>query len=381
MSDSKPAPPFEDLLLNNVPLIDTRAPVEFAKGSFPFAVNLPLMSDEERAAVGTCYKQQGPDAAVALGHTLVSGDVKAQRLSAWAEFARRHPDGALFCFRGGMRSAIVQQWLEEAGIHYPRICGGYKAMRRWLIDELERVCNERDFIVISGKTGVAKTRLLNEGNEGQPLPGCIDLEGLAHHRGSAFGRRVQEQPTQISFEIAVAIAVLKCDREHRGPLLVEDESRLIGRCALPLPLQRVIQQAPMVIVEAPLATRVSHTHENYILANLEEFERAAAVTDTNPAAAFDTFEAFTTSLQESLGRIQKRLGGDRYGALQLQLNDALALHGCGDPSGHRTWIEALLRDYYDPMYEYQLSHKSNPVLFTGDYAAVADWLATLQATE
>jgi len=376
MADDPPALAFEELLLNDVPLMDTRAPVEFAKGSFPSAVNLPLMSDDERAAVGTCYKQQGPEAAVALGHRLVSGEVKAQRLAAWTAFTEQHPHGALFCFRGGMRSAIVQQWLLEAGIHYPRVTGGYKAMRRWLIDELERLCNEHAFIVVSGKTGVAKTRLLNEGNWGQPLPGAIDLEGLACHRGSAFGRRVQEQPSQISFETALAIALLKRARAHTGPLLLEDESRLIGRCALPLPLQRVIQQAPMVLVDAPLAARVRHTHENYILANLQDFELAAAQSHTDQAIAFGDF---ATSLREALSRIRRRLGGDRYGELQAQLNDALTLHEGGDPSGHCTWIETLLRDYYDPMYEYQLTRKSNPVLFKGDYAAVADYLAAHQS--
>ena len=378
MPDDMPASSFEDLLINDVPLIDTRAPIEFAKGSFPAAVNLPLMSDDERAAVGTCYKEEGQDAAVALGHQLVSGEVKAKRLAGWAQFTEQHPNGALFCFRGGMRSAIVQQWLRETGIHYPRIAGGYKAMRRWLIDELERLCNERDVIVVSGKTGVAKTRLLNEGTQGQPLSGAVDLEGLACHRGSAFGRRVEEQPSQINFEIAVAIAMMKSDRASSGPLLLEDESRLIGRCALPLPLQRVIQQAPMVLVEAPLATRVRHTHENYILANLNDFERAAAGPQADSAAGIDAFGAFATSLREALSRIQRRLGGDRYGTLQAQLNNALALHQQGDPNGHCTWIETLLRDYYDPMYEYQLSRKSNPVLFSGDYAAVADWLTTYQ---
>ena len=378
MPEVMPTSSFEDLLINDVPLIDTRAPIEFAKGSFPAAVNLPLMSDDERAAVGTCYKQQGQDAAVALGHRLVSGESKAQRLAAWTAFTEQHPKGALFCFRGGMRSAIVQQWLQDAGVHYPRIAGGYKAMRRWLIDELERLCNEHDFIIVSGKTGVAKTRLLNEGNQGQPFPGAIDLEGLACHRGSAFGRRVQEQPGQINFEIALAIALVKRARAQTGPLLLEDESRLIGRCALPLPLQRVIQQAPIVLVEAPLAVRVRHTHENYILANLRDFERAAAQSPTGRAIAFDDF---ATSLRDALGRLRRRLGGDRYGALQAQLNDALILHERGDPSGHCTWIETLLRDYYDPMYEYQLTRKSNPVLFKGDYATVAAYLATHQSGE
>ena len=94
------------------------------------------MTDEERAQVGICYKQQGQEAAIELGHQLVPGRLKAQRLAQWLEFARRHPEGYLYCFRGGLRSQTVQQWLREAGIDYPLVLGGYKAMRRFLLDEL-----------------------------------------------------------------------------------------------------------------------------------------------------------------------------------------------------------------------------------------------------
>ena len=105
------------IFLNDVPMMDVRAPVEFARGAFPGVVNLPLMNDAERQAVGTCYKQQGQQAAIELGHRLVSGALKTERIAAWARFAQAHPDGLLYCFRGGLRSQIVQQWLEtEAGI-------------------------------------------------------------------------------------------------------------------------------------------------------------------------------------------------------------------------------------------------------------------------
>jgi tRNA 2-selenouridine synthase len=125
---------YAGLFLADTPLLDTRAPLEFARGAFPAARNLPLMSDEERAAVGSCYKQRGQDAAIALGQELVSGVIRDARITAWREFARAHPEGYLYCFRGGLRSQIVQQWLRDSGIDYPRVSGGYKAMRRFLID-------------------------------------------------------------------------------------------------------------------------------------------------------------------------------------------------------------------------------------------------------
>ena len=116
-------------------MLDTRAPVEFVKGAFPGAVNIPLMNDAEREQIGLRYKQQGQDAAIALGHQLVSGETKAARIRAWADFAHRHPDGCLYCFRGGLRSRIARQWIqEEAGIDYPRVAGGYKAMRGFLLE-------------------------------------------------------------------------------------------------------------------------------------------------------------------------------------------------------------------------------------------------------
>lgn len=120
---------YRDIFLNDRPMMDTRAPVEFVKGAFPGVVNLPLMTDDERQRVGTCYKQQGQQAAIVLGHELVSGAIKAERVEQWAQFARANPDGYLYCFRGGLRSQIVQQWLHEAGLDYPRVGGGYKAMR------------------------------------------------------------------------------------------------------------------------------------------------------------------------------------------------------------------------------------------------------------
>lgn len=117
---------YRQLFIEQRPLVDLRAPAEFARGSFPTAVSLPLMSDEERAKVGTCYKYYGQQAAINLGHKLVSGQLKADRIAAWARFARMHPNGALFCWRGGLRSQITQQWLAEAGIDYPRVAGAIR---------------------------------------------------------------------------------------------------------------------------------------------------------------------------------------------------------------------------------------------------------------
>jgi len=353
---------FTRLFLTDTPMMDTRAPLEFKKGAFPHTVSLPLMTDAERAKVGTCYKQQGQDAAIVLGHQLVGGKVKQQRLEQWLEFARQHPDGYLYCFRGGLRSQIVQQWLKEAGCDYPRITGGYKAMRRFLIDTLERIASDGQFRVLAGHTGCAKTDLLNA------LPHSIDLEGIAHHRGSTFGKRPAGQPSQIDFENKLAVALLR--QNHAYPersILLEDESMLIGRCAIPESLRLRMLAAPLIIVEASLEQRVEHSFRNYILHKLQEWQQA----EGEEAG----FSAFRDDLTKSLQKIQRRLGGVRYQQLDDLLQQALNEHEqTGDNSLHREWIRIMLSDYYDPMYEYQLTQKKGPVEFRGSAAEINDYL-------
>ncbi|WP_315982767.1 rhodanese-like domain-containing protein [Aliamphritea spongicola] len=147
---------YRQLFLNDTPMIDLRAPVEFKQGAFPSAVSLPLMSNEEREKVGTCYKQQGQDAAIKLGHKLVSGEIKEQRMAAWKAFVEENPEGYLYCFRGGLRSRTTQQWLKEAGADYPLVTGGYKALRNFLLDEIEATCEELPFILLAAIQAAVK---------------------------------------------------------------------------------------------------------------------------------------------------------------------------------------------------------------------------------
>ena len=354
---------FASLFLRDTPMMDTRAPLEFKKGAFPHTVSLPLMTDAERAKVGTCYKQKGQDEAIKLGHQLVGGKVKEERLALWLEFARQHPDGYLYCFRGGLRSQIVQQWLKDAGVEYPRITGGYKAMRRFLIDTFSTIVAQGQFRVLAGHTGCAKTDILNS------LPDSIDLEGLAHHRGSTFGKRPGGQPSQIDFENTLAIALFRQHHAHpQAPVLLEDESLLIGRCAIPPDLREKMQQSPLIVVDASLEERVEHSFRNYILHKLGEWQQTLGEEQG--------FVEFAADLRQSLQKIHKRLGGVRYQQLQDLLEQALQAHECGDNNLHRGWITLLLQDYYDPMYDFQMSQKQGRILFRGNAAAVREfWLS------
>ena len=127
---SHPWPELKNLFLAKTPLIDVRSPVEFSEGSLPHSINIPIMNDEERTLVGTCYKEHGQEAAIKLGHELVQGQVKQDRIQAWTNYIEAHPEAQVFCFRGGLRSQITCQWINEAGIKRSPIPGGYKRMRR-----------------------------------------------------------------------------------------------------------------------------------------------------------------------------------------------------------------------------------------------------------
>ena len=352
---------YRDIFLNDRPMMDVRAPVEFHKGAFPGVVNLPLMNDLERQKIGTCYKQHGQQAAIELGHQLVSGAVKAERIQAWAEFARAHPDGYLYCFRGGLRSQITQQWLrDEAGIDYPRVGGGYKAMRSFLIDTLEQAVAQCDFVLLGGMTGTGKTEVLVQLRNG------VDLEGHANHRGSSFGKRATGQPSNIDFENRLAIDFLKKRDAGIEQFVLEDESRVVGSCALPLTLYQGMQQYPMVWLEDRFEDRVERILRDYVIDLSAEF---ASLHGENG------FALFSERLLESLNNVQKRLGGERHSRMLVLMEQALAEQGrSGAVDLHRGWIEGLLREYYDPMYVFQREKKGGRIEFAGERQAVIEYL-------
>ena len=353
---------YRQLFLNDVPMMDARAPVEFAKGAFPGVINLPLMDDSERQRVGTCYKQRGQQAAIELGQQLVSGALKAERIEAWAAFARANPQGYLYCFRGGLRSQIVQQWLKsEAGIDYPRVIGGYKAMRTFLLETTQQATAQCDFILVGGMTGTGKTEVIAQ------LDNSLDLEGHANHRGSSFGKRATIQPAQIDFENALAIDILKKRAAGIQQFVLEDEGRIIGKSALPLELYQGMQEFPLVWLEDSLAGRVERILKDYVIDLCDEFVALYG--------AQEGFKAFAERLQQSLANILKRLGGERYQRLAAIMDQALLeQQRQGGVDLHRGWIEALLVEYYDPMYAFQRENKAGRIEFVGEQADVVAFL-------
>lgn len=353
---------LRELFLQDIPLLDVRAPVEFNEGAFPSAINLPLIDDDERHVIGIRYKEQGQDAAIELGTELVSGELKDTRVAAWNNWIAQHPDGALYCFRGGKRSQISQRWIYEAtGVALPRVKGGYKALRRFLLEELAQSIQSLSPIVLGGRTGSGKTLLL------QQLGNRIDLERLAWHRGSAFGGHAQPQPSQIDFENALSIELLKHLHSTSKPIIFEDESRNIGSRHMPEALYDRLAQAPLIILEVSDEQRIVNSVNEYVHTALAEYQSLFGQDQG--------FNSWSEYLLNSLAKIQKRLGGERYKALKQIMQDAITeFQRTGDAAPHREWVKALLLDYYDPMYDYQITQKAKRIIFSGSPESIISYL-------
>ncbi len=351
---------FRSIVLNNTALIDVRAPVEFEKGAFPFARNFPLMTNEERHLVGIKYKQEGHDEALRLGHTLVNSETKTMRVKAWTDFIDENPDAKLYCFRGGERSKISQEWIAETQNEIVRLKGGYKAFRSYLMEETERSVEHFKAYIIGGRTGSGKTILLNR------LENEIDLEGLANHRGSSFGRKVVEQPTQIAFENALAYDLIQKLNKGFDTLVFEDESEYIGSLYVPKTLTNFLSLAPLIILETSSKERIEITFDEYIVKAQESYKEIYAD---------DFLQKWNESIQAAMSRIMRRLGGERYKVLCQIFDAALEEQKTFDSlEKYKVWISYLLVEYYDPMYDYQIEKNKERIIFRGSAQEVEAFL-------
>lgn len=359
---------YLDLFINDIPLMDVRAPVEYSKGAFPNAVNIPLLDDKQREQIGIRYKNAGEEEAIKLGLDLATTEIREQRMCAWKKFCHDNPKGYLYCFRGGLRSRTTQNWIRDQGIDYPLINGGYKAMRRFLIDALDTSIATIPLVIVSGLTGCGKTRVLRK------ISRNIDLEGIANHRGSAFGSDASDQqPSVIDWENGVSIEFLKqrC-RNPARPVFVEDESRRIGRICMPDNLYHKMQQAPRAILQVDTESRVQLIGEDYILNAWPQYQALY------PGRAETEFSRFVL---DNLARIQRRLGGERYKQVKQCFAAALQeFFASQSIAGFHRGIKILLIDYYDPMYRYQLANKSAPIIFTGPELEFLQWSEDYLAT-
>jgi tRNA 2-selenouridine synthase len=342
-------------LAKQYPVLDVRSPGEYTHAHIPTAHSLPLFTDEERKQVGTAYKQQSREAAIKIG--LDYFGVKMRKMVEEVEALivdrrsltveqiqtnneqRTTNNVLIHCWRGGMRSAAVAWLLDMYGFKVHLLVGGYKAYRKWVRDQFEKDYN---FNIIGGYTGSGKTLLLHELKDQHKT--IIDLEGLAHHKGSAFGSMEDKpQPGQEMFEncLAQALTVARCSLFDEGTMLsangqrataneqpssviyLEDESQRIGNLQIPMSLWYTMRKSPVFFMDIPFEERL-----NYITEDYGKQKKA--------------------TLQEAIVRIQKRLGG-------LEAKNALQFL---EANNHRECFRILL-SYYDKWYYKGLHNREN----------------------
>jgi len=288
------------------PVLDVRSPAEYAHAHIPGAISLPLFSDSERAVIGTLYKQQGREQAMMQGLEYYGKNM--QRIV--SDLKNQTTDKQLYvhCWRGGMRSGVVAWMLNLFGYKVSTLHKGYKTFRRTVLDSFSPVKN---ILILGGKTGSAKTKVIHELKQlGEQV---IDLEALAHHKGSAFGGIGEmDASSQEQFENELYMHFRNLDPAK--PVWLEDESQRIGRMNLPNPMWEQMRKAPVVYLEIPFEERLNYIEETYGSLDVEELKVATL-------------------------RIQKRLGG-------LDTRNALQFFGEGKI---RDAFDILLK-YYDKAY-------------------------------
>ena len=299
-------------------LLDVRSPSEFEHGHIPGAVNLPLFDDDQRAEVGTIYKNSGKDDAVLRGLSIVGPKMADLAKAARSMAVGRKDQVFVHCWRGGMRSRSMHWLLETAGLQPKILSGGYKAFRALAQSQFAQ---EWPLKVVSGLTGAGKTRILNVlASHGEAM---VDLEGLANHRGSAFGAIGQiDPPSTEQFENLLFAELDQCSDATR--IWVEDEGNRLGSVVVPPAFIKQLKNSPAVFIDLSPAARVANLMEDY--------------GDLSPE-----------KLCESVQAIRKRLGFD------LAKNATEAIE-----SGQiKTAIEIVL-DYYDRTYTHAAAKFPRP---------------------
>jgi tRNA 2-selenouridine synthase len=299
-------------------VIDVRSPAEFVLDHVPGAVNMPVLDDAERARVGTIYKQQSPFAAKRIGAALVARNI-ARMIESQLHDRPRSWSPLVYCWRGGGRSDALCEVLRRIGWRAVRLQGGYQAYRREVVAALAQLPRGFDFRVLCGRTGAGKSQVLRAL---QALGAqVLDLEALAHHRGSILGEVPGEaQPTQKRFESALWHRLRTLNPAR--PVFVEAESRKVGNVQVPGALIEAMRGSQCVTIEAPQAVRVALLTSQY-----GHYVRDARV----------------------LGERLQALA-PHYGRATIERWCALAQHG-----RHAELVAELLATHYDPAYDRSLA--------------------------
>ncbi len=336
---------LDSLVQTGTSWLDMRSEGEFATASIPGFLNTPILTNDERHQVGLCYRLNGQDAAIVLGHQLVD-PLREQRVAGWLEKCPQETTIHVACWRGGLRSQIAASWIKERGRSVRRIQGGYKALRQELLKVLDA---PRSFLVVTGFTGSGKSRLLQE----LPAQHVLDIESLAKHRGSSFGALPDSaQPSQTDFENRLA---LHLRASHPRPV-IEDESRVVGRLHVPDAIFTGLAQSPVMRLHASLAERSAHIYQEYVADRL--------------LGGADPFQLRDELIANTL-KLKNRLGGLLTSQVKSELEKAFLSQ---DPEAHEGWIRLLLEHYYDLSYQHAEGRRQRSVVFEGNYKECLAWI-------
>lgn len=348
---------LENIILDSDHLLDVRSPVEFQDSSLPDSINIPILENHEREVVGTTYKHDGKDAAITLGHQLVSGEIKQSRINSWCKAIKNKNLKYITCARGGLRSQITCAWLKEQNIELYRVPSGYKSLRAAALNILQSKLS-KPLLVISGRTGVGKTKFLEETK--RPV---INLEKLANHRGSAFGWRETPQPTQASFENLISKSILQNNLTNSSFILIEAESERIGRLRVPKNIYMNMLASNVVVINESLDFRLELLLNDYVREPLSNnFSVNSILTLKN-------------NYLRSLQGISKKLGDARFKVASEILTKAFDKTDNFEALDlHKEWIYYLLENYYDTLYDRYYQEKKNLVVFEGSYIEAMEYV-------
>jgi tRNA 2-selenouridine synthase len=315
----------QSLDLKNSIYIDARTKEEYQEATIPGAVNIELLDHQERKIIGTIYKQQNPKKAKLKGVELVSPKIP-DLIAEVNQLAQEYDNLIIFCSRGGLRSKSLAEFSDLAGIEVYRLKDGYKGYRHYIIDKLDNYQFKGEIVVLHGNTGVGKTYILKEMKKlGANI---IDLEGIANHRGSAFGSIGLNEPYNQKYFESLLWEALKKKDQPAGYIFVEAESRRVGHSVIPKFFHKKMKAGEDILIKASLEKRV----ENIYLEYIKDIE--------------SNQQKFIERVLESLTAIKKyiikKAGKKAYFSL-LEL---------AENGEFRKLTKILLESYYDPMYEH-----------------------------
>jgi len=314
----------ETLNKESVVYVDVRSPGEFEESTIPGAVNIPAYNNQERSQIGKVYTQQSPAAAKMLGVELIAPKLP-KLVKQIKKLAKEYKYVVLFCARGGLRSESVGVVSELLGMKLYKLEGGYKNYRHYILNQLENYNFKSKLLVIHGYTGVGKTDILKElKKEGVPV---IDLEGLANHRGSAFGDIGLGEPTNQKYFDSLLWEKLD-ELKNEELIAIEAESKRVGMSVLPDFLLEAMDVGEHILVRSSLERRVNRLHNEYV-----------ASYNSQP-------QEFINKILESLDSIKK------YIIKRIGKNGYKELVNYAKEEQLKEVIRILLTEYYDPMYKY-----------------------------